>query len=544
MISAVSSHNLLVWIMQVFMITSAGALLPVVFRLHHPRSNLVYYRLLLMAALLLPLLQPLEHEIVVVGDAQSSVHVPTQVATEPTAPWHSIVDRWPEAILAIFLGGMVVRLAWLAGGFWQLRRLRKSSTLLQPLPPPVQRACTAVKTNAVFRVSDGIKGPVTFGFLRPLILLPKSFLEMTDESQNSVACHELLHVRRKDWPLTILEEVLASFLWFQPAVWWIVAQTRLVREQVVDAAVVSLSASRDSYIQTLFSLADARLEADLGVASLFLRRRHLIHRVHSLLTEVSMSRTRLLSSYCSIAVILAAGAVLVFAEIPLTGEPEFRHMTAPEQARPAQSPGYVVNRTALTYVLDASQKPIEGTVVVELAFNAKGEIVDSHVLSGREELRQAALQTALQGKYPIDVARNLQVVVEFKAPIPGQRSAGPLAPAGARGGRGAGPTGPLPIQDPNNPTRVRVGPRIAANNLLTQVAAIKPARAQEIQLSGVVMLEADISKDGVVTDLRVVTGHPLLVEPAIDAVKQWKYKPIALNGQPVDVVTTVAVEFP
>ena len=62
MISGLSLHNLVVWMAQVFLITSIGAFLPFLFRIHHSRSKLVYYRLLLVVALLLPLIQPVEHE--------------------------------------------------------------------------------------------------------------------------------------------------------------------------------------------------------------------------------------------------------------------------------------------------------------------------------------------------------------------------------------------------------------------------------------------------------------------------------------------------
>jgi protein TonB len=56
-------------------------------------------------------------------------------------------------------------------------------------------------------------------------------------------------------------------------------------------------------------------------------------------------------------------------------------------------------------------------------------------------------------------------------------------------------------------------------------------------------LEAVISKDGAIDNLRVISGHPLLTQAAIDAVKQWRYKPTLLNGEPVEVVTTITVNF-
>jgi len=56
-------------------------------------------------------------------------------------------------------------------------------------------------------------------------------------------------------------------------------------------------------------------------------------------------------------------------------------------------------------------------------------------------------------------------------------------------------------------------------------------------------MEAVINKEGLIESLRVVTGHPLLNQAALDAVKQWKYRPTMLNGEPVEVITTVTVTF-
>jgi protein TonB len=67
--------------------------------------------------------------------------------------------------------------------------------------------------------------------------------------------------------------------------------------------------------------------------------------------------------------------------------------------------------------------------------------------------------------------------------------------------------------------------------------------AKQARIQGVVLLEAVISKDGAIDNLRVISGHPLLTQAAIDAVKQWRYKPTLLNGEPVEVVTTITVNF-
>ena len=96
-------------------------------------------------------------------------------------------------------------------------------------------------------------------------------------------------------------------------------------------------------------------------------------------------------------------------------------------------------------------------------------------------------------------------------------------------------------ETPSTATRVRIGGNVLAPNLIQQVKPVYPSEAKEIKLQGIVVLEVNIATDGTVSDARVITGHPLLVRPAVDAVRQWVYKPVMLNGQPVEVVSTVTV---
>ena len=90
---------------------------------------------------------------------------------------------------------------------------------------------------------------------------------------------------------------------------------------------------------------------------------------------------------------------------------------------------------------------------------------------------------------------------------------------------------------------MRVGGAVQSANLISQVAPIYPPLAKQARIQGEVVLEAVISREGDVTNLRVVSGHPLLVEAALTAARQWKYKPTLLNGQPVEVVSQVTVPF-
>jgi periplasmic protein TonB len=99
------------------------------------------------------------------------------------------------------------------------------------------------------------------------------------------------------------------------------------------------------------------------------------------------------------------------------------------------------------------------------------------------------------------------------------------------------PKGPKP--EP----RVRVSQGVSAGRLLNKVQPVYPVMARNARVQGQVVLAAIISKDGAIEELRIVSGHPLLVPAALDAVRQWHYKPYLLNGEPVEVETTVTVNF-
>ena len=120
--------------------------------------------------------------------------------------------------------------------------------------------------------------------------------------------------------------------------------------------------------------------------------------------------------------------------------------------------------------------------------------------------------------------------------VPGGQMGGVIG--GVIGGVGAAPPPPKPTQ-----TRIRQGGAVQAAMLVNRVQPQYPPLARQTRISGTVRLHAIISKDGSVQQLEVLSRHPLLVEAALDAVRQWKYRPTTLNGEPVEVDTTIDVIF-
>jgi len=96
---------------------------------------------------------------------------------------------------------------------------------------------------------------------------------------------------------------------------------------------------------------------------------------------------------------------------------------------------------------------------------------------------------------------------------------------------------------PVAPQRIRVGGNVQQAKLLNQPKPVYPPLAKQARIQGTVRFNAIIGRDGAIANLVVVSGHPLLVPSALEAVRQWKYQPTLLNGEPVEVVTQIDVNF-
>jgi beta-lactamase regulating signal transducer with metallopeptidase domain len=378
------TDNLLAWTEQVFLLASAGSLLLIALRIRHARTKLAYCHALLAVCLLLPLLQPWKHPLIArdtVAEAgidpaidapEPAVFTPTGAAAAASIPSSSMppptAARWPRIpegrlILWLLAAGAAVKICWLLGGLWRIRKYRIASMPLYPIPEPVRAASAVTQTDALFCISSDVPGPVMLGWLTPVVLLPESFLTLGEEAQCGVACHELLHVRRHDWLITLLQELAGTLLWFNPAIWLLLAQTRLAREQLVDAEVVRLTAAREPYIDALLAIARGGHHLDLAPAPLFLRRRHLTQRVHSLLKDASTSTLKLLSSYAFITAMLALVGWFGFTSFPLIGQPAFRE--TPREAGPVEIAASQQSNSAPAIPQSENRRPA-GTVMLPL----------------------------------------------------------------------------------------------------------------------------------------------------------------------------------
>jgi protein TonB len=156
-----------------------------------------------------------------------------------------------------------------------------------------------------------------------------------------------------------------------------------------------------------------------------------------------------------------------------------------------------------------------------------------------------------QLRTPTKIPEKIQMIKEDDAPPPMASMGGVVGgvPGGVPGGQMGGVIGgiisstPVAVPKVATPQRVRVSQGVTQGLLVRRVQPNYPPLARQARIQGQVMLQAEISKDGSIENLRLISGHPMLAPAAIEAVKQWKYRPYFLNGEPVEVETQITVNF-
>lgn len=151
---------------------------------------------------------------------------------------------------------------------------------------------------------------------------------------------------------------------------------------------------------------------------------------------------------------------------------------------------------------------------------------------------------------PRAIPKHVAKIDEGEPPVPASPSEGPGVPGGT-GDPAAGnvlnaivsllPPPVAPKPSASGPLRVSQG--VAQGFLVHEVKPAYPPLARQARIQGTVMLQAVIGRDGRIENLQVISGHPMLSPAAIEAVRQWRYRPYTLNGEPVEVETAITVNF-
>lgn len=186
----------------------------------------------------------------------------------------------------------------------------------------------------------------------------------------------------------------------------------------------------------------------------------------------------------------------------------------------------------------AVQAHVEGTVVLDIRVNTSGGVDEAVRLGGPPTLGPPAIEAVKQWKYTpyVKDGQAISVVSTVRLNFSLAENENGVT------------SEPLPLEEARPPRiavpqRVRVSSGVSSGLLVKKVAPEYPPDARDAHIQGTVILHANIDKQGNVSNLELISGHPMLAPAAIEAVRQWKYRPYLLNGEAVEVDTTIQVNF-
>lgn len=311
--------------------------------------------------------------------------IKTTTAPRISMPWLAVA----------WAAGGLLALVPLATGLWQLASLGRRSrvigdrrwlTLLDE-----SRRQMAVRRRVQLRQCESALAPLTWGALRPVLLLPFESGTWPDPRRKLVLLHELAHVRRWDWLTQLVAHVACAAYWFNPLVWLAARQMRIERERACDDLVLSSGTRASDYARELLALA-ARL-SDSQVTTLMAvpmaRRRGLDDRIRGIL-DVRRSRAGLTRPAICLCALLAVAAMAPLAMLK-AAPPESTEVEAPEPkndppAKPAIAVG-AVGRQAERQAGDVQAPPAIGNAEVREIWDLSLEESIQSALTNSKVLR-------------------------------------------------------------------------------------------------------------------------------------------------------------
>lgn len=461
------------------------------------------------------------------------------------------VLNWP---LVIWAAGVFLALAPVLIGYIKVRRISRRavplsntewSDLLRELSTSL-----GMRRQPEMLMATGPVMPMTFGLRRPRILLPGDCTEWHPAKRRIVLLHELAHVQRRDVPAQLFANTMTAFWWFQPLCWTSRWRLRRESEHACDALVLASGVRPSDYAAELLDVAQAfsRTGRWTAAAITMARRGDLENRLYAILDPQPNKRARRLS----FAAVCALTAVTVTASaVTLLPEQETDLLTDSQGGVP-------MKRTILSGLLASAG--LSAATIGGSLFDPSGAAVPNAkaLLYNPDTSAKQETTTAPDGKFTFDNLPAGQYILRIEKPgfaslfrefavQPDSNvdrgltlKLGSIQEQVNIEAKGSPATG----SQPESPKQIRIGGAVQESKLITKIQPVYPATAKAAGVQGTVSLDMVISADGVPKDIRVVSSpSDDLTQSALEAVRQWRYSSTLLNGEPVEVVTNVIVNY-
>jgi TonB family protein len=448
-----------------------------------------------------------------------------------SAPQHVVTQTLPVVLtptLTVAAGRAEnpLSFAWIAAAVWAVGAALVAFPLLTSwieLRRIIQSAREVRSSWPVpILTSPRVSGPLVSGFLIPVIVLPEEASSWTASRRRAVLAHEIAHVRRRD-PLTLAMAHLATIVyWFHPLCWLAASRLRAESESACDDAALRIGLLPSDYAGHLLDLARAfNPQPAIPMASTS----HLESRVKSILNPFVKRSSAARRNW------LAATLVTAAVMAPLT----VFSLRAQQTAGSGTIVGTVSDPTGavLRYAqIIATNPDAHNTEVTTSDFD--GTFAFRNIPAGHYSLE------VRMGGFAAAHMNNLDLVSGGTLQADAHLAVGALNERVQVVAQGTHLAQTTPTAGP-----IRVGGMVQGARLLQQIKPIYPADLQAQGIEGTVLLSALISKDGTPSSIspQNTAVKAEFVYAAVEAVRQWRYQPTLLNGEPIDVLTTITVDF-
>lgn len=475
---------------------------------------------------------------------------------------HATASQRPDPLLVLFavwLAGVLIHVYWPLQSYLESRRLRARAVILP---------------DASLRVLVGhspkIRTPMLAGIFRPMVLLPADIGSWANaEEQRAMVLHEVAHFERRDHLVNLSQALVGAVLFFHPAVRYALRQLTIERELACDERVLGAGAKPTAYAEALLKVAERAISRRESYEPAFNTSGKTLDRRMSMILNYRPSslhgprlwRVLRAAAVCGVAflllpermiipesplslpVLVAAVPATSFAQAPVPQPPS---IVVAQAVVPGTIPGQVQTGSLSGTVLDQSGAVVPGVGV--RIFNSATGFDRTTITNERGAYSFPQInvgQYTFEARLPgfANHSRTLAIraqaeVLDAVLQLGGIETVVEVSVAAPQ----AAPPPPVSAQTP-----LRVGGVIAVPNLIYAPKPVYPAAAFARQAQDSVKLDTVVDKDGVVQSVQLNPSHgtssPALIGAAIDAVKQWRYRPALLNGAPVEFPVTITVNF-
>ncbi|PQO47932.1 M56 family metallopeptidase [Blastopirellula marina] len=330
---------------------------------------------------------------------QPPIAMPPQTMEPPAVASPENNFETALSLLALLWGiGVALLSLRLVGGYWRLcRDARRHATPLAPTWLQIAERLAAamqVRRKIVWLQSAVVESPLTFGWLRPIVVTPSALLTgLTVAEVECLLAHELAHIRRHDFLVNLLQSAVETLLFYHPAIWWISRQIRFEREQICDEIAIAAVGDRVTYGKALLSVASAAPVEALALAAGDSDLKRRIQRIFGITPSPVLGKAKLLGAIVSgLLILIGFSCAVIWNAAP----------TAAEDSIPPVE--FFVEHASLRLqpiagrVLDEQGKPVADVPVV-LRSNRWNRV--EGVISGQQG-DIAATRTNADGRYRFD----------------------------------------------------------------------------------------------------------------------------------------------